>query len=181
MNTERIEIVNEEGRVIGESTRGEAYEQGLLHRGVLVIVTNPQGQIYLQQRSAQKVIFPLHWDVSVAEHPNPGESFEDAAKRGMREELAIVDIYNMRLLRRLHFQSTEFPSNGSILKERELVEVYLAVYGGVPQINPEEVADGRFVSIRDLTKLSMDGFTGFTPWGAEQIRYILHQPDILNG
>lgn len=41
----------------------------------------------MQRRSAQKKIGPLQWDLSVAEHLGLGESYKDAAERGLRYDV----------------------------------------------------------------------------------------------
>ncbi|MEX2028486.1 MAG: NUDIX domain-containing protein [Candidatus Curtissbacteria bacterium] len=180
MNSERIEIVNQQGTTVGHATRQEAYEQGLLHRAVTVVVINSKGEIYLQQRSLQKDALPMYWDISVAEHPKPGESYEDAARRGMREELSIDYPTDPRLLRGLHPQTSEFEGSGLTLRENELVQLYVAFFDGEIVINPEEVCDGKFVSPGELQVLIGDSATRFTPWGIEELSYILQHPEAIS-
>lgn len=86
---EVFEIVDERNTVIGQEYRGIVHRQGLLHRATYCFVFNRKGQLLLQKRSSQKKIGPNQWDLSLAEHLQPGESFRDAVVRGLREELGI--------------------------------------------------------------------------------------------
>jgi len=86
---EIFDIVNEKNEVIGQEYRGIVHRTGLLHRAVYCWVFNSAGDLLLQKRSPLKKIGPSQWDLSLAEHLQPGESFEEAVRRGLKEELGI--------------------------------------------------------------------------------------------
>jgi len=66
---EIFDIVNEEDRVIGQTTRGEAHgNPKLMHRSIGVVIFNSKGEIFLQQRSATKDTDPLKWTISCSGH-----------------------------------------------------------------------------------------------------------------
>ena len=90
---EILEVVDEKNKVIGKATRGECYKKGLLHRAVNIFIFNSQGEVFLHQRSEKKLKYPGFWDLSCSEHVRVRESFENAATRGLREELGI-DFFN---------------------------------------------------------------------------------------
>jgi isopentenyldiphosphate isomerase len=52
-------------------------------------VFSSDGKLLLQRRSEKKKIGRLQWDLSLAEHLTPGESFREAVVRGLREELGL--------------------------------------------------------------------------------------------
>lgn len=52
---------------------------GLLHRAVYVWVFNSEGALLVQRRSPAKRIGPGQWDLSVAEHLQPGETYLQAS------------------------------------------------------------------------------------------------------
>lgn len=52
---ELFEIVDDTNQVIGTERRGIVHRTGLLHRAVYCFVFNSQGEVLLQQRSAQYV------------------------------------------------------------------------------------------------------------------------------
>merc|ERR1711991_1125472 len=98
---------------LGTEKRLVVHTEGLYHQSVHVLVRQvPEGDeelLLLQKRSPEKRIAPSAWDLSCAEHLQPGESFRDAALRGLREELSLGgpaveeqlrEIRPMRLYRR---------------------------------------------------------------------------------
>ena len=76
---EVVDIIDKDGNVIGQATRSEVYKKGLLHPAVNIVVMNKRGQIFIQQRSAQKIL-PLYWDISASEHVKSGEDYKSAAE-----------------------------------------------------------------------------------------------------
>lgn len=84
-----IMIVDEDDRPVGQATKQEAWDQGLIHRVVRLMIHNSKGQILLQHRSPTKDIFPNCWDNSSAGHVDAGEDYEAAMRRELREELRL--------------------------------------------------------------------------------------------
>lgn len=169
MECETIDIVDKDGKIIGSSTRDEAYERGLLHPAVNIIVFNLRGEVYIQQRSAEKNAFPLYWDISAAEHVKKGESFKSAAIRGLLEELSIRS-REVKLIRSKHVQKSEYKRGDLLVKEYELVELYGVVHNGGIEIDPDEVTQGKFVKLDELRNFDE---SNFTPWGLDEIQHIL--------
>ena len=99
IDKELIDIVNKTGKVIGKTTRSQAYKEGILHSAVNIIVINKKGQIFIQRRSSKKIL-PLYWDISASEHVKSGENYKSAAIRGLKEELSITA--SVKLLREKH-------------------------------------------------------------------------------
>lgn len=172
METEEvIEVIDAKNNTLGRAKRGEVHKKGLLHRAVNVTVRNPQGQIYLQQRSKQKLSFPLHWDLSCAEHLKPGETFTEAAVRGLKEELGI-NIDALKLIRPLHHQYSKFQKDGQLMKENELVELYESVYDHRMKLDKQEVAQGKFFPISTIKKMLKSKKVKFTPWFLDEWSFL---------
>ena len=90
MTDELLDIVNEQDIVIGQKLRSEVYQQKLSNfRAVNAFIQNDQGQLWIPRRSKDKRIFPLCLDASMGGHVESGESYEDALKRELMEELRI--------------------------------------------------------------------------------------------
>jgi isopentenyldiphosphate isomerase len=89
---ELLELVSEDNEPSGRLVpRSVCHAQGLLHRTVYVLLTRNGGEeVLLQQRHSAKAIYGGCWDVSVAEHCEPHESYENAAARGLCEELRVA-------------------------------------------------------------------------------------------
>lgn len=171
---EKLDRVNKDGKVIGQITRGEAYKKGYLHPAVNLILVDLRARIYLQKRSAYKSAFPLYWDISVSEHVASGENFEQAAKRGLFEELSVKS--SVKLIRSKHVQMSKYKRNGELILENELVELYGIVYDGKIAIDRSEIESGHFFSVNELRKFNEENFT---PWGLDEINFILKNSQLL--
>ena len=88
---EVFDVVNENDDVTGTATRAEVHAGGLMHRAVHVFLRNKRGDVLLQQRSMLKDVHPGDWDSSVSGHLDAGESYEQAARREIREEMGADD------------------------------------------------------------------------------------------
>lgn len=84
LDSESIDIVNKDNNIIGESDVATAHAEGLRHRVAGVFVFDTDGYLYLQTGNKYG-----EYDLSVGGHVRKGESYEDAAKREMLEEIGL--------------------------------------------------------------------------------------------
>ncbi len=84
-----MEVVNERDEVIGLRTRRQVHVEHLLHRSVQVCLVDGEGRIWLQLRGAGKDAFGGCWDLAATGHVDPGETYDQAARRELIEELGI--------------------------------------------------------------------------------------------
>lgn len=90
MTDELLDIVNEHDEVVGQKFRSVVYKEKLTTiRVVNAFVQNDRGQLWIPRRSSSKRIFPLCLDASMGGHVSAGESYHDALKRELMEELRI--------------------------------------------------------------------------------------------
>jgi 16S rRNA (adenine1518-N6/adenine1519-N6)-dimethyltransferase len=89
MPDEMLDVVNDQDVITGQSPRSLVHTKGLLHRGIHVFLFTQDGKLLVQQRSRNKDSYPLAWDCSVSEHVKTGESYDQAARRGLMEELGL--------------------------------------------------------------------------------------------
>jgi len=87
---ESFPIVDENDRIVRYASRSEAHGNNLRHRAVHILLFNPAAELYLQQRSRWKDRHPLKWDSSAAGHVADGESYDDTARRELKEELGVT-------------------------------------------------------------------------------------------
>lgn len=87
-----IQIVDEDDQPLGSASKHEAWEKGLLHRIVSILVENKNGQLLLQKRGPLVAISPDTWDSSAAGHVDEGETYEQAALREIAEEIGLKNI-----------------------------------------------------------------------------------------
>ena len=158
---ELLDIVDEDNQVTGQTTRGDAHKKGYIHRALSVLVLNSKGQILLQQRSDKSRVHPLSWDLSTSEHVLAGESYEDAARRSLKEELGIeadVERATTEVL-----QKREYEIRGEKHLEYEIVLMLKSRHEGPFNIDPQEVFKVGFFTIEEIEKMKNDGIS-FTPW-----------------
>ena len=134
-----LDIVNEDDEVIGQATRAEVLEKVLINRLIHVVVVNYEGNMIVQYRGAHKDCFPLRFDAGVGGCVDAGETYEEAAKREMKEELGIEG--------ELHYCGKYlYDSN----VKKNFVAVYFCEHDG-PYVGWEEEADA-------LEELSMEEY-----------------------
>jgi len=92
---EILDVVDDEDRVIGAMERSEVYARQLTSfRVVNGFLANENGELWIPRRANHKRVFPSHLDVSVGGHVKSGETYEDAFRRELLEELGfgIADV-----------------------------------------------------------------------------------------
>ncbi len=88
---ELIDIVDKKGNPTGKTElKSVIHRKGYYHHTAHIWFYTKKGEILLSQRSAQKVICPLMWDVSVAGHIDAGETIKQAAVREIKEEISVT-------------------------------------------------------------------------------------------
>ncbi len=138
---ELFPIVDAEGTVLGQITRGDAHNGSrVLHPVVHLHVFNSRGDLYLQHRPAWKDVQPNRWDTACGGHQAYGETVEQALRREVSEELGITD-YRPTLLAHYVFDSK---------RERELVWVFTTIYDGPIQPSQDELDGGRFWTASEI-------------------------------
>lgn len=144
MKEELVVLVNDKDEKVGLMPKLEAHEKGLLHRAFSVFVFNEEGQVLLQQRALHKYHTPGKWANTCCSHQRDGESTLDAGKRRLEEEMGFVTDLEFR---KSFIYKASF-DNG--LTEHEFDHIMVGKYNEDPIINPEEVADYKWISIPDL-------------------------------
>lgn len=85
---EYLDLVDENDIVIGREKRSKVYAKNFSNfRVVNGFVKNSRGEMWIPRRAANKRIFPLCLDMSMGGHVMSSETYEDAFKREMQEEL----------------------------------------------------------------------------------------------
>ncbi|WP_085211845.1 NUDIX domain-containing protein [Streptomyces sp. Amel2xC10] len=88
---ELIERVDERDRVLGVVCRDEAVRHGWLHRVAVTVCRDRDGRILVHQRSRHVSRFPGRYEVAVGGAVAVGESYEEAARRELGEEMGGPD------------------------------------------------------------------------------------------
>lgn len=151
-------LVNQANEQLGTMPKMEAHEKGVLHRAFSVFVMNAKGEIMLQQRAAHKYHSPSLWTNTCCSHQREGESNIVAGTRRLKEEMG----FETELKELFSFVYRAEFDNG--LTEHELDHVMLGHYNEAPQINPEEVADWKWMLPGDIKADIAQNPERYTAW-----------------
>lgn len=164
-----VQIVDENDEPIGSASSQEARDKGLHHRIARVILTDENGRILSQRRSATKSLYANLWTDSASGHVDVSESYETAILREMMEEIGVVA--NLTFVGKF---LTKHINNG---KE---TPVFNGVFKGVISsktdfvIDPIEVGDVKWFESAELQQAIDEHPEDFTQGFKEVIeRYIL--------
>ncbi len=155
---ERVYLLQKDGGKVflGDLVDHKCAEEtdGLEQACVYVAVVNSAGEIYIQHRAGTKRLWPDRKTISASGHVDPGETFERAAVREVKEELGIeLDVRDLHLI-------------GWFTGVSHCGPVFEARSDETPIPNPEEL-DGEksgFLSVPQLERLLADPGL-FTPSG----------------
>lgn len=144
MIEEQVILVNEKDEKIGLMPKLEAHEKAVLHRAFSVFVFNSKNELMLQQRALHKYHSPGLWTNTCCSHQRDGETNIEAGKRRLQEEMGFVTGLE---------ETTSFIykapfENG--LTEHEYDHVMIGYFENDPKINPEEVADWKWMKLEDV-------------------------------
>jgi 8-oxo-dGTP pyrophosphatase MutT (NUDIX family) len=144
---ERVDLVDEQDRVLGQVSRREMREQNLLHRTIAVMCANSAGEIYVHQRTDWKDVFPGQYDMFVGGVVSAGETYDACAVREIAEELNIVGPTPEFLF--MHRYEGD--------KSRSHIAVYRVIWDGPIRHQASEIAWGMFFRVQE----TLDNSRGF--------------------
>lgn len=144
---EYLDIVDDIDVVVGRAAKEDVYARKLNHRIVHVFVIKARtAEIYLQRRAAHVSYLPGYYCTSAGGHVHAGESYEEAARRELREELGI-DVP----LRHVH--SFVFESGG----HKRFIQLFLAFTDEGFRFADGEVSSGEFHTLDHVRQLIATG------------------------
>ncbi len=158
MNKEQVILVDESNNKVGLMEKIEAHEKALLHRAFSVFVFNDKSELLLQQRAEHKYHSPLLWTNTCCSHQRDGEANIQAGKRRLQEEMGFV----CELKEVFSFIYKASFDNG--LTEHEYDHVMVGFSNDNPEINPEEVADFKWMSLEDVKEDIENNPMFYTAW-----------------
>ncbi len=142
---EQVILVDEKDTNVGVMEKLEAHKKGVLHRAFSIVLFDSSGNILLQQRAHGKYHSAGLWTNTCCSHPRPDEDLQAATSRRLREEMGIQTALYFR------YKFIYKAQLGDLI-EHEYDHVYTGVFNGTPEVNPEEVADWKFISRNELLK-----------------------------
>jgi isopentenyl-diphosphate delta-isomerase len=156
---EPLILVDPDDNVIGHGSKAACHDgDGVLHRAFSLFVFNDRGELLLQQRAADKRLWPGYWANSCCSHPRRGETMEQATQRRLQQELGMQCALDYVF--KFEYQA-EYEGLGS---EHELCWVYVGRTAAPVFANATEIAAWRFVA-PDALDREIAKYPGrFTPW-----------------
>lgn len=171
MADELLDIVNDEDIVISQEMRSTVHQEGLQHRGVHVFLFSTDGKMLIQKRTADRTSSPSLLDCSISEHVKAGESYYDAAMRGMKEEMGLDGIEIKPLVT---FRMNYGPNDNEISRLYEGT-----IKAGDVQFDPVEIEEVGYYTTREIQHQMTNESQKFCGWFIEIFNWYIGQQSKL--
>ena len=141
--TEWVDVVDDCDRVVATITRAQMRAENLHHRAVSIAVLGSDGRLLVHRRAATKDVWPGLWDIAAGGVVAAGESYDDAARRELAEELGVLA------------KNWELLGNGQFVDDSVSMigRGYLVVHDGPFHFTDGEIAEVRWVDRHELDAL----------------------------
>lgn len=152
-------VVDENDKKIGLENKLKCHMgKGILHRAYTIFIFNNNGQLLIQKRSKDKLLWPLSWEASCSSHPYEGENLIESAEKRLKEELG----FTCKLKDIGKFQYQAFYKN--IGAENEICHLLIGKYNGEIRPNPKEIAKWKWININTLREDIKQSPNKYAPW-----------------
>lgn len=146
---EILDIVDDNDNVISQARRWDIFEKTTNFRSVNAFIVNSENLLWIPRRSALKKTVPLGLDMSVSGCVKSGESYEEAFKRELKEEL------------NLDANQVDYRVLGFCTPEKHNVRSFMTVYEikfeEEPNYNRDEICEGFWFEPKKLAELILSG------------------------
>lgn len=142
---------------IGEATKVETHNKGLLHRAFSLFIVH-NNEMLIQKRNRNKYHSGGLWTNACCSHPRHGELIKDAVFRRVQEELGITSKFNEIF----SFVYRHAFDNGII--EYEYDHVFISDYSGKINPNLDEVEEYIWIELNDLSDDLINNPDKYTVW-----------------
>mgnify|MGYP001611154609 CR=1 FL=1 len=155
---EKVILVDEQDRQIGEMGKMQAHKDARLHRSFTIFIFNSKGEILLQQRAKTKYHSGGLWSNATCGHPRTGEDTKEAARRRLKEEMG----FDCELEEVLQFTYKVKLDKG--LWEHEFDHTFRGTYDGEVRPNPQEAGSFKWIEWEALLADVKDHPGEYTKW-----------------
>jgi len=157
----QVILCDADGRPTGTAELFAAHTgNGQLHLAFSVYIFSKDGRrLLIQQRSAEKMLWPLVWANTCCSHPRVGETAIEAGQRRLREELGIAcEIKDGPAF----VYRAEDPSGRGVEHEYDVCLIGAAASDPIP--DPAEVAAWKWTELETLMNEMRDQPERYAPW-----------------
>jgi len=162
---EIVQIVDEHNNEIAAVSRRIMREQQLIHRASYILVFNQADELFVQQRTLTKDIYPGFYDIAAGGVVQAGESYEESARRELFEELGVADTPLDPCFD--HYYADD--------NNRVWGRIFRCRHDGPFILQKEEVQDGAFMPVDRI--FAMHTRENFTPDGIEILKRLYEEPE----
>jgi len=168
MKEENVILVDNFDSEIGIAGKLEAHKNKMLHRALSVFICNSSGEWLMQRRALGKYHSGGLWSNACCSHPKPGESVMEAAQRRLKEELGIES--NLTEI----FSFVYMEPVGNNLTEHEFDHVFFGISDQLPETDPAEVMEWKYMNFSDLNDDILRNPEKFTVWLRKSFERVNH-------
>lgn len=137
---EKLDVVDEEDRIIDSVDRKKAHEKGLRHSSVMFFVKSHKGNFLVTRRSEDKEIYPGYWSIVLGGHVRSGMSYDETLEKESMEEIGKRGEYHL-----INTFVKDIP------EEKENVSLYLVkIIDEDVELLEEEFEEGYFWSMQKI-------------------------------
>lgn len=155
-----IILVDKKDKILGYKEKLFVHKNPVpLHRAISVVIfSSDRKKMLLQKRAVLKPTWPLFWSNACCTHPMKGESYKSAAERRLKGEMGIET--SLKEIFRFKYRARY----DSVWGEHELDTVFEGLYEGEIDPDPKEVAEYKWVAVRELLEDVKRNPQKYTPW-----------------
>lgn len=160
---EFFDVINENGEYTNSVASKNEYHKRVLWHGavVLFIISKDNKKVLLQQRSANKKLWPNLWDITAGGHVVSGEFGHQAVIRETKEELGVD--FKKNDLEFIGAATSENIKNGIINRHSNYYFIaHIDVNLKDITLQEEEVQDVRWFNKEDIIKKINNNYEGLT-------------------
>lgn len=162
-NEEYVVLVDERDNKIGVEKKTRVHSALTpLHRAFSLFLFKNTKELLLQQRSKEKIAWPMTWSNSCCGHPLPDESYEKAVIRRTRFELGI-DLFSVTKISDYRYC---FIKDG--IMENEICPIYAGICDEDIQPDNTEIHAVRWIHWNDWLAEIRTQPENYSPWCVEE-------------
>jgi len=140
---EMVAVVDRDNNVVASATRADMRRLGLIHRATYILVFSSRGELFVQERTMTKDIFPGFYDLCTGGVVMAGEDYELSALRELEEEIGVT---GARL-------DVLFDFYGEYAGQKVWGRAFSCVSDGPFTLQAEEVSSGAFLGRDEIERL----------------------------